>query len=237
MKKIHLVHLYAKEMNIYGDTGNRLVFQRRLEWRGYGVKISLIGIGDKVPTDSDIILGGGGQDKGQMIIEADLQAKADDLKNMADDGVVMLMICGLYQQFGTRFITSNGQEIKGISILPLETRAGSERMIGNTIIKTKWGELVAYENHSGLTTLADTSQTLGTVKKGAGNNGTDGTEGCVYQNVFGSYSHGPLLSKNPAFADELLSRALVRKYGSLELETLDDSLELKAAGVVKTRPR
>ena len=29
-----LVHLYPREMNIYGDTGNVLVLRRRLQWRG-----------------------------------------------------------------------------------------------------------------------------------------------------------------------------------------------------------
>ena len=31
-KTIRIVHLYPKEMNIYGDWGNVLTLQRRLEW-------------------------------------------------------------------------------------------------------------------------------------------------------------------------------------------------------------
>jgi len=38
MSKIHLVHLYPKEMNIYGDTGNRLILEQRLKWRGIEVE-------------------------------------------------------------------------------------------------------------------------------------------------------------------------------------------------------
>ena len=35
---ITLVHLYPREMNIYGDTGNVIVLKRRLQWRGFDVR-------------------------------------------------------------------------------------------------------------------------------------------------------------------------------------------------------
>jgi len=234
---LHLVHLYPVEMNIYGDTGNRLVLVRRMKWRGIDVKLSLAGVGDELPKDVDIILGGGAQDAAQSAVEKDLAQKAPILRTFANDGVVMLMVCGTYQLFGRRFVTSDGLDIKGLGILPIETLASSDRMIGNTIYQTEWGEVVGYENHSGKTTLDDPSLALGRVVKGAGNNGKDRTEGCVYKNIFGTYSHGPILSKNPKLADELIRRALKRKYGSAELKPLDDTLEQTAAAVAKKRPR
>ena len=63
---------------------------------------------------------------------------------------------------------------------------------------------------------------------GSGNNGEDGTEGARYKNVFGSYSHGPILPKNPAFADFVLENALSRRYGEVHLDPLDDKFELAA---------
>ncbi|MDB5182878.1 MAG: glutamine amidotransferase [Candidatus Saccharibacteria bacterium] len=237
-QNLHIVHLYPKEMNIYGDTGNTLILRRRAEWRDIDVRVSLVGIGDEVPHDADIILGGGGQDAGQDKVQADLQEKADALHKLAFDGTVMLMICGMYQLFGRAFKTGSGNVIKGISILPLETTAGLERFIGNTVYQTEFGETVAYENHSGVTSLDDKSLALGRVVQGAGNNGLDKTEGCRIKNVFGTYSHGPLLSKNPVLADLLLEIALKRKYGeSAMLALLDDSLEQEAYKFAKQRPR
>lgn len=237
MKAINLVHLYPREMNIYGDTGNRLILQQRLLSRDIEVKVTLVGIGEFIPEDTDIIIGGGGQDAGQAVVQHDLAKKANDLQKLAADGVVMLMVCGLYQLFGRRFVTGEGEEIKGINLLPLETIAGKTRYIGNTIYDTAWGQIVGYENHSGLTYLDDATMAFGRVMKGAGNNGQDGSEGCVVNNVFGTYSHGPVLSKNPHFADELIRRALKRKYGDVELIKLDDRLEHKAAELAKKRPR
>lgn len=236
-KSLHIVHLYPAEMNIYGDTGNRLIVQRRLEWRGIEAKISLVGVGQKIPNSIDIIIGGGGQDAVQSSVQPDLQRKASKMQELADNGTVMLMVCGLYQLLGRKFITQQGEEIEGIGILPLETRADKTRFIGNTNINTKWGLLIGYENHSGLTYLDDTELALGSVEKGAGNNGKDGTEGCLVRNIFGTYLHGPILSKNPHLADELIVRALERKYGSADLSPLDDSYAYAASHIAKNRPR
>jgi len=237
MSKIHLVHLYPKEMNIYGDTGNRLILEQRLKWHGIEVEVSLVGVGEAIPADADIILGGGGQDAGQQVVESDLLTKQATLQQMADDGVVMLMVCGLYQLFGHRFVTHEGLEIKGIDILPLETIASDTRMIGNTVFRTPFGEVVAYENHSGKTWLDDQAIAFGQMIKGDGNNGEDKTEGCVVNNIFGTYGHGPILSKNPAFADELIKRALARKGEAADLNSLNDDLEGLAHKIATSRPR
>ena len=236
-QRLTIVHLYPKEMNIYGDTGNRLALQRRAEWRGIDVRVKLVGVGESIPSEADIIIGGGGQDAGQGNIQDDLQAKAEQLGAMAEDGVVMLMICGMYQLFGRSFATSEGSLIKGIGILPLETIGGDNRMIGNTIYDTPFGEVVGYENHSGITTLDDMSTAFATVVQGDGNNGQDSTEGCRVNNVFGTYSHGPVLVKTPQFADELLRLALERKYGQAELTSLDDTIEQAAHATAASRPR
>lgn len=232
-----ITQLYPKEMNIYGDTGNRIVLEKRATWRDITVHIKLVGVNDPIPKSTDILIGGGGQDAGQSIIQADLQTKASYLKTMAADGVVMLMICGLYQLFGRSFTTNTGDVIKGIGLLPLETVGGLKRMIGNTRYTAPFGDIVGYENHSGVTVLDDTSLAFATVTQGDGNNGRDGTEGCRVHNVFGTYSHGPVLAKNPRFADELLKLALVRKYGAYQLTNLDDHLEIAAHATAAARPR
>ena len=88
--------------------------------------------------------------------------------------------------------------------------------------------VVGFENHSGKTWLGKGVSALGQVLAGAGNNGEDGTEGVRYHNVFGTYSHGPVLPKNPAFADAILRTAILRKDPSFQLEDLDDRLEQAA---------
>lgn len=99
-KTIRLLQLYPRDMNIYGDWGNVLVLQRRLQWQGYDVELLTYNPGDKFPEDVDIIVGGGGQDSGQDAIQQDILAIGPTLKTLADSGVPMLVVCGLYQLFG-----------------------------------------------------------------------------------------------------------------------------------------
>lgn len=237
-KQLTILQLYAQSMNIYGDWGNVLVLKKRAEWHGYTVRIIEHNVGDAFTEDVDIIVGGGGQDSGQLAVQADLKRIAPQLKKLADDGTPMLLICGLYQLFGRFFKTSIGEIIEGIGLLDLETHAGPERLIGNTILMSEqFGEIIGYENHSGQTFLAPGSTPLGTVILGAGNNGHDQTEGVRYKNIIGTYLHGSLLPKNPRIADFLIEQAATKRYGSFTPGVIDDSLVTKARAVAKKRPR
>ena len=237
-KTITLLQLYPRDMNIYGDWGNTLVLKRRLEWHGYRVNLLEYNPGDEFPEQVDLIVGGGGQDSGQTKIGANLLAIAPKLHALADDDVPMLMICGLYQQFGHFFKTKDGTIIKGIGLLDVETVGGDERMIGNIVTTNEeFGLIVGYENHSGLTTLGDGATPLVTVIRGAGNNNRDETEGARYRNVIGTYLHGSLLPKNPAIADWLIERAVTRKYGEFTPTVIDDRFAELARDVAQRRPR
>ncbi|MHA7278254.1 type 1 glutamine amidotransferase [Arthrobacter sp. MDT2-2] len=235
---LRILQLYPREMNIYGDYGNVLVLKQRLAWRGYGAEILEHNAGDAFPDDVDLIVGGGGQDSGQVVIQDDLQAIAPTLRRLAEDGTPMLLICGLYQLFGNFFRTQDGTVIPGIGVLDLETRGGAERLIGNVVARSdEFGEIHGYENHSGQTFLGDGLRPLATVLKGAGNNAEEHHEGARYRNIVGSYLHGSLLPKNPAIADFLLRTAAERKFGAFEDDGVDDSLAELAREHAAARPR
>lgn len=235
---INIVHLYPKEMNIYGDNGNILVIKKRLQWRGIKTNIINVGVGDKIPLDASIILGGGGQDSGQSIIADDLKIKSKTIFSMANNGIPMLMICGMYQMFGHFFKTADGSIIPGIGVLDVSTTAGSGRIIGNIATRGDYGKLVGYENHSGLTTLGPQAKPIGITKLGQGNNGLDKQEGAVQNNVFGSYLHGPVLAKSPVFADALIKKAIYISGQQLILEPLAiDDLSIRSAHIAESRKR
>lgn len=237
-KVINLLQLYPKDMNIYGDWGNTLTLKRRLEWHGYRVNLIDYNPGDTFPKDVDLIIGGGGQDSGQNIIGKDLLAQGDKLKALAEDGVPMLMICGLYQLFGHYFKTKDGVTIPGIGLLDVTTVGGPERLIGNIVTSNDdFGLIIGYENHSGLTMLGNAVTPLGTVIRGAGNNVTDEGEGARYKNVIGTYMHGSLLPKNPAIADWLIEQAVTRKYGDFQPMVIDDRFAELARDIAARRPR
>ena len=172
--------------------------------------------------------------------------RACRLHEMADEGVPMLVICGLYQLFGKYFRTIEGDEIPGISIFDAETLGKTARLIGNLVVDSAYGTLVGYENHSGQTFLHGNTKPLGRVTSGEGNNAEDETEGAQKNNVIGTYMHGSVLPKNSKLADFLVMKAVEHRYGSFtnladqamqeELNRLDECA-LKASQVAQHRPR
>jgi CobQ-like glutamine amidotransferase family enzyme len=236
--KIIIAHLYPEEMNIYGDQGNIFSLVYRLKQREIQVLVKSIGLNDPLPSGSfDLLFAGGGQDQQQQLISRDLFSRKNVLLKAAQNQIPMLTICGSYQLFGQYFQPFSGPKMTGIAIFDAYTVASQQRKIGNIIIKTKWGNLVGFENHSGNTFLLPGTKPLGKVLIGFGNNGLDKTEGAVINNVFGCYLHGPLLPKNPLFCDYLIQLALTNKYGPIKLEALDDQLEWQAhkAAIKRTR--
>lgn len=237
-RTLTIVQLYPDDMNIYGDWGNVLTVMKRAEWHGLTPVLVNYNVGDEFPAEADILIGGGGQDSGQLKVQADLQKIAPRLRELADSDTPMLMICGLYQLFGRFFKTGKGDIIEGINIFHAETHAGPERLIGNIVTTSEqFGEIIGYENHSGQTFIDSDMQPLGTIRRGAGNNGQDDTEGCIYRNVIGTYLHGSLLPKNPALADALIEEAAKKKYPDFTLNILEDRFATKAREIAQTRPR
>lgn len=237
-KQIVILHLYPRDMNIYGDHGNILVIKQRLKWYGYEPEVIEYNPGDILPEQADIIIGGGGQDSGQTKIHDDLLKIGSKLKNMADQNIPMLMVCGMYQLFGKFFKTADNEKIEGIGIFDAETYAEHERLVDNVVADSEeFGEIIGYENHSGQTFLGST-EPLARVIKGAGNNLKDGHEGARYKNVIGTYLHGSLLPKNPKIADFLIKTAVTNRYGSWDdSKKIDDTITQKARQTAIKRPR
>jgi hypothetical protein len=172
------------------------------------------------------------------VIQDDLHAIGGTLRSLAEDGVPMLVICGLYQLFGKEFRTREGEVLKGINIFDAHTVGGDERLIGNIVEESEeFGTVIGFENHSGLTYLGSGCTPLATVTKGEGNNVTDSYEGARVHNVIGTYLHGSLLPKNPKIADYLIEQAAIRRFGEFTPNAIDDSLVEKARASAASRPR
>lgn len=228
---IRIAHLYPDMLNLYGDRGNIIALTERMKARGIDVHTDAVTMGKNFNADNyDILFIGGGQDFEQDVLLDDLKRGKDTEINKAiHNGTVMLAICGGYQMLGKYYKTYDGKMLEYMGALDFYTEGKEERMIGNYAYKTKEGiEVVGFENHSGRTYLGKSVEPLGKMIKGFGNNGEDGTEGVRFKNTFGTYSHGPVLPKNPQLADLLISKALENKYGKSELSSLDDALEAKA---------
>ena len=233
--ELRVLALYPDQMNIYADRGNIVFLRRRCEWRGIDFSYAGAGSGESIdPAAHDLFYIGGGQDRDQRLVAADMvRTKREALGSAADDGAVVLAVCGGYQLLGHSYQLGE-EKLPGLGLADLETvREPGARLIGNVAIEADLGDgprlLAGFENHGGRTYLGPGAQPLGRVVKGFGNNGQDGFEGVRRDNMIGTYLHGPLLPKNAWLADRLIALALERRYGTRpDLDRLDDALELAA---------
>lgn len=240
--ELNICHLYPDILNLYGDRGNIITMKRRLEGRGIKVNIDECSIGQPLNADKyDIFFIGGGQDFEQEVLLRDLSSgKAQAIRTAVEEEKTFLAICGGYQMLGEYYKTWDGVQLDFIGAIGVHTIGAKERMIGNYMFRTtpESGDtvVVGFENHSGKTYLSEQVAPLGMMLSGNGNNGEDKTEGARYKNVFGTYSHGSLLPKNPVLCDFILQTALNHRYDGAEpLAPLDDTLELNAHRYMQER--
>ena len=227
-------HLYPDYLNIYADRGNIAVLTERARLRGHELEVLPIGLETDVPAGIDLFYVGGGQDREQALVSRDLAGKGEVLRAAVEAGSAFLAVCGGYQLLGSFYRGRDGAELPGIGLLPLHTVAGERRMIGDVLLSCDWAvqTLAGFENHAGRTYLDAGAEPLGRVLAGFGNDGESGFEGCRRGRVYGTYLHGPLLPRNPWFADLLLGEAI-----GVELEPLADELEAEAHAVSAERAR
>lgn len=236
--------LYPTLMSTYGDRGNVICIQRRCEWRS--LKVNILPLDQNATTADiqrvDLLVGGGAQDRQQEIVMRDLRGtKAEALQEKIDNGTPGVFTCGAPQLLGHYYEPAVGQRIEGLGLfdfVSVHPGLNARRCIGNLVIEVTASGLaqeleamlgakpyvIGFENHGGRTKLGQV-EALGKVVQGLGNNGEDGTEGAFYRNAIATYSHGPVLPKNPFLADWLIQTALKQKYQeSISLKPLDDTL-------------
>ena len=200
-----IVRIHNELLGTYGDRGNADVLAYRAGLAGISTTVVDVSYRDLIPHDGDIYLLGGAEDAAQILSCAALSSGA--LHGAVEKGAVVLAICAGFQILGKTFY-ANGVEQRGLGLLNMTTVPGDKRYVGDIKIHSDLMgiELTGFENHGGKTILGAGNQPFGNVAVGHGN-GDSGVDGAIFGNIFGTYLHGPVLARNPEFADLLLSRA------------------------------
>jgi CobQ-like glutamine amidotransferase family enzyme len=207
---VRIVVLAHDLLGTYGDLGNGVVLEARLRWRGLPSELVVHEGGEPAPAEADIYLLGGGEDAPQSLAFDELAA-TDGLPRAVASGAVVLGVCAGFQLLGRQFATSDGRTLPGFGLLDVKTGPGGSlpRAVGEIAVEPDAAlglpTLTGFENHAGRTRLGRDAKPFGRVIEGVGNTGTDGIEGAYRGHVVGTYLHGPVLVRNPALADLLLS--------------------------------
>lgn len=228
MKKLTIGHLYPRMLNLYGDIGNVMALNSRIAGRGIEADVKSFDIDDEIDFSAcDIVFIGGGGEKEQEAVCNQLRRQREALAEYVENGGALLAVCGGFEILGKYYETADGK-VQGTGILDIYTEYNDKRIIGNIVVDSPLlgTTIVGFENHNGRICSGELTP-LGNVVYGHGH-GDDGIEGSIYKGVVATYMHGPLLPKNPALTDYIISTAMQKKYGSAEIAPLDSTAELAA---------
>ncbi|MCW2948097.1 MAG: CobB/CobQ domain protein glutamine amidotransferase [Actinoallomurus sp.] len=219
--ELRLVWVYPDLLSTYGDQGNVIMLARRAELRGIATTVVSVRSDQPVPTGGDVYLLGGGEDRPQVLAARRLRADGG-LSRAAEAGAVLFGVCAGYQLMGEEFAGDEGQRVAGLGLLDVRSERGERRAVGEIatrLVPDIAGEIVEYqapaaatrsltgfENHQGLTHRGPGVRPLAHTLTGIGNG--DGTDGAYHDHFIGTYLHGPVLARNPALADHLLTLAV-----------------------------
>jgi CobQ-like glutamine amidotransferase family enzyme len=220
---VRVALVFPDLLGTYGDSGNAVILAQRLRWRDQPAEMVEINAGGTVPDSCDLYVIGGGEDLPQSLAARDLNEQRS-LHRAVDRGATVLAVCAGLQILGTTFVGPDGVEQPGLGLIDCITvRGRGPRAVGELVVEPDpylgLPTMTGYENHGGVTILGPGTRPLGRVASGVGNgrhaappahpspgNGPpeDLADGAVNGRVWATYMHGPVLARNPAFADRLL---------------------------------
>jgi len=202
--------VYPELLGTYGDRGNALVLAQRCVWRGQPAVVVEIAAGDPIPDSLDVYLFGGGEDAPQAMAAAGMRAARANVERAQSSGAVVFAVCAGFQNIGTSYTLPDGTVIEGMGLVDAVTVAGSPRLIGEVVVEpdAPLPRLTGFENHGGRTTLGAGVRPLGRVVTGGGNGDGVGVDGVFAERLIATYLHGPVLPRNPALADYVLTMIL-----------------------------
>ncbi|PJJ72126.1 hypothetical protein CLV46_1690 [Diaminobutyricimonas aerilata] len=197
--------------NVNGDAENALVLAQRARWAGVPADVVPVGTAEDLPSarPTAIVLGSS--------TDGDLAAVRDGLAPLRaaldawlTDGVPVLAV-GTGLELLTREVDLGaGNAIPGLGLIAARAVPLSQRASGDLLVDSRHGRLVGYENHARRLVLEAGTSALGRVAHGVGDG--DGADGVEVGSLIGTRLHGPVLAKNPAMADALLTAALGERY-------------------------
>lgn len=224
---LRIAVLFPELLGSYGDGGNVVVLRQRLEWRGLTHDVRAVPLSEPVPRDCDLYVLGGGEDRAQLrALEALTQSPG--LQRGASAGAIVLAVCAGLQLLGLTLTDRTGFVSAGLGLLDAHTRMHPTRALGEVVARPEpeldLPLITGFTNHAGRTRLGPAARPLATIVSGPGNDSPEDpeapdrvghrsppdvrVEGAMQGNVLATYLHGPVLARNPALADLVLSRAL-----------------------------
>jgi CobQ-like glutamine amidotransferase family enzyme len=207
MTALNIVCLLPGLQDTNGDAANARVLAQRARWAGHTATVIDVSTAAELPAVIDAVVIGSGTDADLVAARDALLPMVDRLRELTTAGVPILAVGTGWELLSWGIEHGDGTVIEGLGLVAGRAVPAPNRATDDLVVSTKFGRLVGFENHARAYTGAEASP-LGRVVHGSGNG--RGQEGLVMGDLFCTHLHGPVLARNPRFADHLLSIALAR---------------------------
>lgn len=227
MNTLNITWLYPDLLNLHGDRGNLMAFERVGKAMGLDVKINRIDtFAQEIDFEnSDIIFMNAGEIKTAASIVKSIKKYGDAVYNFAESGkpIIAIGTTGMVLIKSTKRF--DGSVVEGLGLLDA-TAVERNEIYGDdlqfSLCEDKNFEIMAVQIHLVDFFLNDPSIALGKLTYGKGNNDKDQTEGAKYKNVIFTNALGPVFVKNPWYTEKIINEALKAK-GCEQCKPLDES--------------
>ncbi|MBR5273273.1 MAG: hypothetical protein IKU25_07800 [Clostridia bacterium] len=231
-KEIKILYLYYDLLNLYGESGNVRILEKRLKDNGFSVTIDRKTIGDEIYFDdySLVYMGSGTESKLKRCASHFMSLKGQ-IEAYVESGKVLLATGNAYELLGSSITDGNGEKISCAGIFDFETvQDFTVRKTGDVICSCDFiGEKIVgfINNCSTITGLCDPMFTfeLG----GCGARG----DGVRKGNTFGTHITGPLLVKNP-YLLEYVMEIICEMHGVQKSQVDEENYQYKGYRITLT---
>lgn len=224
---LNITWLYPDLLNLHGDRGNLMAFQKVGTKMGLDVKINRIDtFAQEIDFEnSDIIFMNAGELKTVSSIVENIKKYGNAIYDFVEAGkpVIAIGTTGAVLIDSTR--RSDGSVVEGLGIIhgeAVERAAIYGDDLHISLLEDPGFELMAVQIHLVNFFLKDSADALGKVIYGKGNNDQDLTEGGKYKNAIFTNALGPVFVKNPWYTEKIINEALKAK-GLPPAEPIEES--------------
>lgn len=217
--------LYSELLDLYGDRGNMVLLQRRLEQMGIDCTLQQYHLEEEMDfSGCDMVYIGPGKAANLFAAAKDLLRHREALLEAYHNNVVFLITGNARALFGKSLISPQGEETECLGFFDYVTRESYQVHAYDAAEKVSFLEesLVGFVNRT-CSIQGNDANVFGNMLLGAGDEKQCKTEGNFANRFFGTYLLGPVLVKNPAFAEYLLKLLAGDSFAEY-----DDSLERQA---------
>jgi hypothetical protein len=206
-RPLTVVSLLPELLDTNGDASNARVLAQRARWAGHGASVVPVTAGEALPAAVDAVVLGSGVDADFEAARGALLPLAETLREWVSAGVPVLAVGTGWELLSWGVELADGHVIEGLGVIPGRAVRSPARLTGDLVVSSRFGRLIGFENHARYYVGAEGSP-LGRTVSGTGNG--SGTEGVIVGSVIGTHMHGPVLARNPALGDHILTVALGR---------------------------